>query len=112
MSNRPRSFFVAQRAVRAHVGQAVIDQARVEEAHRVQVLQHCGVRLGQQGHVGSAAALLDVLEAKLITERGLAGTGSPHHQVDRAAHEAAPQQGIQARNAGFGAFDEPCVVRV
>ena len=67
------------------------------------------MRLGEQGHVRRAAALLHMLETQLIPKRGLPGAGSPHHQVDRSPYEASAQHGVESRNAGLGALDQPAV---
>ena len=84
----------------ADVIEAVGDDRFFEKAELPDMQQHPRMILGQQGDIERAAAVGDMMEADLVAEDRLAGSGRALDDKEPAAQKAAAQNRIQPRHSG------------
>src|ERR1700712_5712613 len=99
-----------QRTQAVQVGQLIWNLCRVKEGHDGQVLHHASVILSKQSHIERLTAVLDVVKAHLITQRGLAAARGSLDHIEAACEEAAAQNSIKTCDTGWDPFKSGAVV--
>src|SRR6185437_10495422 len=97
--------FALQNAKAADIVETVRNRFFMVEAHRLQVLQHAGVRLGEQRDEGPMATGGYVAEADLVGQDGLARARGALDDVHTAPQQSAAQDPVQAGDAGGYALE-------